>query len=386
MRGALRPLAWQSLAAALQGWRAYHPRRRQAAEGQARRVLAIRLDLLGDVIYCMPALQGLKRAHPDWHITLAVRPGLASLFGGPPVDEVLTVDVEWMRHPGAWSARRWRELQETVSRLQAARPDAALAFHGRAAGSVAALSRAPRAFGFRGEAFAGVLTDPLPPPPPAEHSVLRCWRLAGALCQLADDAPWPDAPPPELLAAPWFVPATAQPPALEGDEGILVAVHPGSGYGDFKRWPAERWGSVLRGLGQDRPLQAVVVGSADERELGAEVARQAPGLARNLCGETSLPGLAALLTRCALVLGGDSGPVHLADALGVPALVLFGPTPLAQYRPLGPRSRSLDGGIGCSPCYRLDRPARCWRGHTYCMDELTVEGVLEACRSMLASG
>ncbi len=124
---------------------------------------------------------------------------------------------------------------------------------------------------------------------------------------------------------------------LRGESRPLVALHPGAG-GAAKVWPTDRWRSVLQALraGPDAPALLLVGGEADEAALAA----LAP-LADHVAANLPLPELAALLARCTLFLGHDSGISHLAAAVGTPCQLLFGPTDPAVWAPAGPHVRIL---------------------------------------------
>jgi heptosyltransferase-2/heptosyltransferase-3 len=130
-----------------------------------------------------------------------------------------------------------------------------------------------------------------------------------------------------------------------------VAIHPGAGAA-VKRWRPEAWAEVADTLAAEFGLTVVLTGSAAERELCEQVAAGISAGATNLAGTTSLPELAAVYGRCRLVLGPDSGPLHVAVAAGTPTVHLYGPADPVAFGPWGPpaRHRVVTPGIGCAPC------------------------------------
>jgi heptosyltransferase II len=101
-------------------------------------------------------------------------------------------------------------------------------------------------------------------------------------------------------------------------------------------------------------------------------------------GLTTLAELAALLSRCTLFLGGDSGPLHLASGVGIPSVSLYGPTDPSTNGPIGPNSRVIRAAVDCSPCYDLSGPPECRRGDVICMGAIAVDQVWPAVREMLS--
>jgi heptosyltransferase-2/heptosyltransferase-3 len=170
-----------------------------------------------------------------------------------------------------------------------------------------------------------------------------------------------------------------------GLSGPLVAIHPGSG-ADVKLWRAEGWAAVAGALARERGARVLLTGSADERELCAAIAAQCASPVVNAAGATTLGGLAALYARCRLVLGPDSGPLHLAVTQGTPTVHLFGPADPVAFGPWGPpeRHRVVTPAIGCAPCGVLD-----WNEPLElhpCVRELPVEAVLAAARAVWPRG
>ncbi len=190
---------------------------------------------------------------------------------------------------------------------------------------LAAAAGIPRRIGYDWPETRPFLTDVVPYAPD-RHEVLQNARLLdrlapsrGAMPGLsrfvvaAEDAAWAES---------WL---SAQ--ALSRTRP-LVAIHPGAGAA-VKQWPAERWAAVARRLIEHCDAQIVLTGSAGERPLADALVAHAGYPALNAAGQTTLGQLAALLARCALVLGSDCGPLHLAVAVGAPTVHLYGPVDAA---------------------------------------------------------
>jgi heptosyltransferase III len=161
----------------------------------------------------------------------------------------------------------------------------------------------------------------------------------------------------------------------------FVVVHPGSG-ASVKLWANDRWTHVIKRVQQASRLPVVVTGAGDETPLCSEIEQGLSTPIHNLAGQTTLFSLAELLRSASLVLGVDSGPLHLACAVGTPSLHLFGPSDAVRYGPWGdPKNhRVLSAGMNCPDCGNLatSRPAGCG-----CMMAITADDVSRTAIEML---
>ena len=353
-------------------------------------VLLVRLSAIGDVLQCLPALAELRAARPGLRIHWLVEDRCASILRGHPhLDGVLVFERRALsreaRRPWLWPRAAARILR-LRRELRALRPGAAVDLQGNLKGALLArLSGAPRRVGLapgqggreRGHWFA---TERVVLPPPPVH---RGDRARALLAPLGLPAAPPPARPPAVVAG-----VDAAGPAadewLRGaglrERGFAV-LHPGvSGFGDLKRWPAARWADLARALRDRRSLPVVLTAGPGEGALADEVAGLAGGAARRGPATGSLAELGALLRRAAVAVGSDTGPVHLAAALGTPTVALFGPKDPAIYAPRGPRVRVVWKQVWCSPC----RLRRC--GDPVCMSEMRLDEVLPAVEAAIEEG
>jgi heptosyltransferase-2 len=143
----------------------------------------------------------------------------------------------------------------------------------------------------------------------------------------------------------------------------VVGVNPGAAYGSAKRWPAERFAAVAARVVGDGAA-VVVLGNASERDLGEVVVAGLGRRAVNAAGLTSVREAMALMTRCRHLVTNDSGPMHLAAALGVPVTAVFGPTIPGATSPVGERVAILQRPVDCAPCRYRECPIdhRCMTG------------------------
>ncbi len=156
---------------------------------------------------------------------------------------------------------------------------------------------------------------------------------------------------------------------LAGGHGPFVAIAAGAA-SDLKRWPLQRFAAVANKIQKEIGAMPVFLGGEAERDLAGVLKRACPQ-ALDLIGKTDVPTLAAVLKRCELLLTNDSGPMHVAAALGIPVISLFGPTDAARYAPVGTQHRMLRLDLKCSPC----KQAQCPLGTHACMQDLTEETV-----------
>jgi len=154
----------------------------------------------------------------------------------------------------------------------------------------------------------------------------------------------------------------------------LVALAPGAAFGPAKEWPTPRYAALIDLLAQRYGAECVLVGSAGERHKGEEVVAASKAGALIAAGETTVGELIALLSLCAGFAGNDSGSMHVAGAIGVPTVGLFGSTDPERTGPLGPKTRVLYRQIECSPC--LQRTCRF--GHYHCLTQIAAEEVVKS--------
>ena len=166
-------------------------------------------------------------------------------------------------------------------------------------------------------------------------------------------------------------------PKIEKPEPIL-ALCPGAEYGPAKRWQADRFAAAARHFLEKNKWKPVVLGAAGDAHIAADLAGQVPG-ADNLAGTTSLAEFIALLAQAKLVLCNDSGAMHLASALGVPTVAVFGSTEPQMTGPLGPRTEVLRHHVPCSPCFLRECPL-----DFGCMTSITPAMAIAAGEALLA--
>ena len=346
-------------------------------------MLIIRPDHLGDLLFLGPALRWLRASLPHAHLTLAIgpwgRPALPGLAGG--YDQVLELPFpafERGEHTGM--VERWRLLPRMANRLRSMRFDVALVCrpdHWWGA-ILAHLAGIPFRLGFDTPETRPWLSQTLPLR--EEHAAAANLRLMAALLHTPIQ--------PDPLTHPLHFPIPTEDraaaeamiqPLNDRGHGPLVVVHPGSGAA-VKRWDQAKWQALARRL-VARGARVAVTGGPGEEPLTRAVA-EADERILDLGGRTSFSLLAALLARADLVLGPDSGPLHLAVAVGTPTVHLFGPAAPVRFGPWGDPQRHIviPSPWDCAPCGQFDWPDLPAHG---CVRDILLESVWAATTRLL---
>ena len=305
------------------------------------RILVIKPSSLGDIVHALPTVASLRRRFPSAKITwLVKREWAAVLEGNPDLNEVLALDLSLKGWLAAWRAVRAGRF-DTVVDLQGLLRSALLGW----------ISGAPIRIGFANsrEGSPWFYTERVPVPSPSMHAVDR--YLLTAQCLGAD----PGEVKPSDFPLPHETQAEARVEVLLAAAGIqagatLVAMNPSARW-ETKRWPLESFVAVGDRLQQDGAARVVLIGGRDVRHTGKQVMRKMRTTPIDLMGQTTLKELIALLRRARLLVTNDSGPMHLAAAVGTPVIALFGPTDPTRTGPYGAGHTVLRSGVPCSPCF-----------------------------------
>ena len=344
------------------------------------RILVVKLADIGDVLTSTPALRALRRSYPRAQVDLLTTPAAAQAVPADLADRVWTAPRNLAR-----GVRQLPAAAGLLLDLRRQRYDAVLFLHHLTLASgvwkyrlLAAASGAPVLAGLdngRGGWLTHAVVDQ---GFGAKHEVAYWLAVAGRLgARTADTG---------LVARSAATEATPVDGWLANlAPGPRVVIHPGSGgYAPARRWDPGKWGRLADLLVRRYGVQIILVGTASDGAETVAAAMDWPVL--NLAGKTSLPQLAALLERCQLFLGADSGVMHLAVAAGVPVVALFGPSNHLAWGPWAPaeRARVVRLGLNCSPCsyvgHRVGQREGCW--HRSCMADLQPEQVLQAVEAL----
>src|SRR4051794_8901315 len=334
-----------------------HGKASESALATARRVLVVRLDNVGDLVMLGPALRALRHNLPDAHVTLlasAAGRAMAPLL--PWVDSLMVEQAVWQDAGARLALDPGRELA-LVRRIAEAQFDAALIFTSFSQSPwppayACYLAGIPLRAGQAGDFGGSLLTHVAPSLPREAHQVDRNLHLLDHLGF---------AVPSRHLEVRVPAPARATAHQLLDPIGLaggapFVALAPGASCA-ARRYPTERFAKVATLLA-DGGLPVVVLGSEREVELVAPIVDLNRGRrVYSLVGRTDLGELAAVLERASVAVTNDSGPMHLADAVNCPQVVLFSGTDLeSQWRPRRAPARLLRRATPCAPCYLFDCP------------------------------
>jgi len=347
-----------------------------AASISPSRILIVKLTSVGDVLHAFPAVSAIRRRFPDAHLAWLVDYRAADVVAmSPDVDEIIVLG-EPPSH-GSFDAPVFGDHWRAVRQVRARRFDLVVDMQGLLKSAVFTyLSGAHMRIGF-GDARIGnrwATNVKLASLEPGIHATVAYCRFAEALgAQVTPEelnmrVPDEDAGAAERLLA----------GAGEQQNGALAAIVPGSAW-PSKRWPPEHFARLAAHLTAESDMRVVLLGHRGETEAADAIAAGSGGKAFSLAGRTTLGEALAVAARCRLVVGGDTGLVQIAAAMGLPTVAIYGPTDPALTSPVGPRVRVVQNKVDCWPC----RERRC--EHWECMRELVPETVYAAAVALLES-
>lgn len=331
---------------------------------------------VGDAIMSLPALQAARKRFAHAHITILALPYVAQLYEGQGIaDELMVYDRAGVH-------RGWRGRERLASELKAKRFDVALLLQNAFdAAWVAWRAAIPQRIGYNRDGRGLLLTNAVAAPKPGaipaheKYYYLELLKRAGWLDEL-----------PEVRE----ISLRVTPESLQRAEAMLqrlgaragaprIAVGAGASYGSAKCWPPERFAAALNRLVEERDADVILFGTPAEVPVAAAIQAGLCGKVVDLAGKTAIAELPALLARCTTFLGNDSGAMHVAAAVGLPVVAVFGPTDSRGTAPVTPRGIVVQERPYCSPCFLR----RCPTDHR-CMKAIAPERVGAAVMQSLA--
>ena len=335
-----------------------------------RNILLIKLRYIGDVLLATPVLRALKAAYPQATLTVAVNAGTEDMLAHhPDVDEVLVVKkgplTMQLRFLSALRRRRF----DCVVDLTDGDRSALLAW----------LSGAAVRIGFNEEhRWRGLLYTQIAAPPAGDvHRIERDLAVLRPLqIPLNGTVPTLHLSEEDERAADRILQEAGFP--RQGTTPPLVMLQPGARYW-FKAWPEDRFVELADRLARDCDCRMLIGGDRQDAELAERIFRRTRATCAVVAGRATLLQFAALLKRCALFVGNDSGAMHIAAAMGTPLVALFGPSNPGEWGPRGGQAEVIYKGLDCRVCFH----PTCRRGEDNCMRRISVDEVFTAGKRLL---
>lgn len=311
------------------------------------KILVRATNWVGDAVISLPALRALRQRFPNAEISILAKPWVADLYGREPFcDRIIR-----------YTPRGWREKWRAGRDLARERFDCAILLQNAfEAAAVAFLARIPERIGYARDGRSPLLTRAVAVPHPGEiprHErfyyleLLRRAEIIDALphngCIRLDGA--------DVARQAGIARFQAA-----GMGATVIGMSPGAAYGNAKRWLPERFAEAASRVARELGASVAIFGSKNERELCSTIAAAISAPVKNFAGETSLAEFIDLAAACRVYLSNDSGGMHIASALGVPTVAIFGATDDATTGPAGPLAVVVRAPVECSPCLQRECP------------------------------
>ncbi len=341
-------------------------RNKSIKKAQVNRILIRATNWVGDAIMTLPALEAVRENFPHGHITVLAKPWVAPLYEShPAVDGVMVLDKGHTRGSALF------EVMKTARRIRKERFDLAILFQNAIeAALLAFLGRVPFRVGYRTDGRGLLLT----------HGVARAdgvltMHQVGYYCAIMRAMGWSAEDRDPVLHMGNGVREQAD--EILKSSGVdsldyLVGLSPGAVFGSAKRWPPERFARIGDWAAERWGAKVIVFGSSGEKAIGDRVCAAMKHEVLNLCGKTSLKGAMGVMSLCRFFVTNDSGLMHMASALGLPTVAVFGSTDHVTTGPRSPKSRIVRRATSCAPCLKPECPT-----DYRCMLEITPESVWE---------
>lgn len=332
------------------------------------KILIRATNWVGDAIMALPALRAVRKRFPDAKITILARPYVAEIYKDQGIcDELLHYDWKG-KHAG------WRGRELLIAELRSRAFDKALLLQNAFdAAWLAWRAHIPERVGYARDGRSLLLTKAVPVPKPGEIPAhekfyyLELLRRAAWIESYEDvDSIALQVPDAQRQRA-WqqLVEAGSRPVALR------VAIGAGASYGSAKCWLPERFAAVATKLQTERDADVILFGTAGEAPVSAAIRAGMKWAPIDLTGKTEIAELPGLLSQCHLFIGNDSGAMHVASAVGLPVVGVFGPTDPHGTSPVTPKFALVQQQPYCSPCFLR----RCPTDHR-CMKSVTPDMVI----------
>ena len=340
-------------------------------KSQVQRILIRATNWVGDAIMTLPALEAVRENFPSSHITVLAKPWVAPIFEHhPAVDRVLAFDK------GNGARAGFVEMLRISRIIRKERFDLAILFQNAfEAALLTFLGRVKQRVGYKTDGRGLMLT----------HGVSRTEKVLGIhqvgyYCAILRAVGWPAEERDPVLHMGGEV--REQAAGILKSKGVdsrefIVGLSPGAVFGSAKRWPPDRFAAIGDRVVERWCAGVVVFGSRGERAIGDRVCAAMKHEALNLCGKTSLKVAMGAMSLCRFFVTNDSGLMHMASALGLPTVAVFGSTDHVTTGPRGPKARIVRCAASCAPCLKQECPT----DHR-CMLDITPEVVWETMEAL----
>jgi heptosyltransferase II len=346
---------------------------------EVKRLLVRGTNWVGDAVMSVPTLKEIRRIFPRAHISILVRPWVSDVYSAVDfVDSILAYDST-NKHKG------WIGKMRLAGELRREAFDAAILLQNAFdAAALTWMAGIPLRIGYARDLRSPLLTHACRIDP-AVRSVHQVYYYLGILAGvgLFPNRSWNNheyRPSISIAVSKEDQAAAASLLRSEGISGAppLVGINPGAAYGSAKRWFSDRYSQLADQLVERYKVRILLFGSAGERLISERVAQGMKNPATVLAGRTTLGQLMGLLSLCRLLITNDSGPMHLAAALNVPQLAIFGSTSEIATGPLSENAEVVKNQVDCNPCFLRECPI-----DFRCMTGITVDRVYNRAASKL---
>ncbi|MCK5236783.1 MAG: lipopolysaccharide heptosyltransferase II [Deltaproteobacteria bacterium] len=334
---------------------------------------------IGDAVMSMPALDALRRLYPKARITVLCKPIVKDIYSSSPsTDEVLVYDSRGV-HAGFFGKLRLaRELKKNSF-------DMAVLFQNAfEAAWISYLAGIPIRIGYARDLRRALLTSAISfvGEITRVHQVyyyLNIIKALGGPELNYDKKPLPNIKPTEsdMARAREILEEVGM-----SDVTSFVGVAPGASFGPAKKWGSARFAEAAEKVCEELKATALIFGGPSDARDAKEVAEGLKVRHLNLASRTTLGEFIALTSMTKIFLTNDSGTMHVAAALGVPTVAVFGSTEPRLTSPLGNVTRTIQSNLDCSPCFKRE----CLHGHYECMSAVTVDDVVASAMKLLEGG
>jgi len=345
-----------------------------------KKILIRGVNWIGDAVLTIPAIRAVREAFPDAHISLLVKSWVAEIFkGNPDINEIIIYEDRFSSVTGKFRLAKILRSRgfNTAILLQNAFDAAMMAW----------LSRIPERIGYRRDWRRLLLTKAVPVKKDLlkQHHVYYYLNLLKESLNIApvNTEPILYLDKEEIQEAKALLTQSLH----LNHKSPLIGINPGATYGSAKRWLPERFAELIQRTINELDGRVVLFGSKSEVEITKEITEKITQNADhrsqitdyasrilNMTGKTNLRQLAALISECDVFITNDSGPMHIASALFVPIVAIFGSTDRTVTGPFGRGHKIISKDVACSPCLERECPEK----HLKCMTEITTEDVFSA--------